>query len=47
MSEFGKTAIYKVNIQKYKSILYNKNEISETQKKKKIPFDIETREIRA
>ena len=46
MSEFGKTAGYKVNIQKSKTFLYANNEISETEIRKKIPFDIATRKIK-
>ena len=37
---FGKTAGYKVNIQKWKALLYTNNEISETEIRKKIPVDI-------
>ena len=33
--EFGKTARYKVNIQKSKTFLYTNNEISETEIRKK------------
>ena len=46
ISEFGKTAGYKVNIQKSKAFLYTNNEISETEIKKKIPFTIATRKIK-
>ena len=46
INEFGKTAGYKVNIQKSKSFLYTNNETSETEIKKKIPFDIAKRKIR-
>ena len=42
ISEFGKAARYKVNIQKSKAFLYIKNEISETKIRKKIPFAIAT-----
>ena len=42
ISEFGKTAGYKVNIQKSKAFLYTNNEISETEIRHKIPFDIAT-----
>ena len=42
ISEFGKAARYKVNIQKLKAFLYIKNEISETKIRKKIPFTIAT-----
>ena len=37
---------YKVNIQKSKAFLYPNNEISETEIRKKIPFDIATRKIK-
>ena len=43
INEFGKTAGYKVNIQKSKASLYTNNEISEAEIRKKIPFDIATR----
>ena len=43
ISEFGKTVGYKVNIQKSKAFLYTTNEISETEIRKKILFDIATR----
>ena len=46
ISEFGKTAGYKVNIQKSKAFLYTNNEISETEIRKKVPFDIATRKIK-
>ena len=46
ISEFGITAGYKVNIQKSKAFLYTKNETSEAEIKKKIPFDIATRKIK-
>ena len=46
ISEFGKTAGYKVNIQKSKAFLYPNNEISETEIRKKIRFDIATRKIK-
>ena len=39
ISEFGKTAGYKVNIQKSKAFLYTNNETSETEIRKNIPFD--------
>ena len=45
-SEFGKVVGYKVNIQKLKAFLYTNNEISETKIRKKIPFDIATRQIK-
>ena len=43
ISEFGKAAGYKVNIQKLRAFLYKNNKISETEIRKKIPFDIATR----
>ena len=43
ISEFGKTAGYKVNTQKSKAFLYTNNETSEAEIRKKIPFDIATR----
>ena len=46
INEFGKTARYKVNTQKSKVFLYTNNKISETEIKKKIPFDIATRKIK-
>ena len=46
ISEFGKTAGYKVNIQKSKAFLYTSNETAETETRKKIPFDIATRKIK-
>ena len=46
ISEFDKTAIYKVNIQKSETYLHTNNEISETEIKKKIPFDIAKRKIK-
>ena len=45
-NEFGKTAGYKVNTQKSKAFLYTNNETSETEIRKKIPFDIATRKIK-
>ena len=45
VSESGKAVGYKVNIQKSKAFLYTNSEISETEIRKKIPFDIATREI--
>ena len=38
INEFGKTAGYKVNIQKPKAFLYTKSEISETEIRKKNPI---------
>ena len=50
ISEFGKTAVNiqktKVNIQKPKAFLYTNNERSETEMRKKVPFDIATRKIK-
>ena len=46
ISEFGKIAGYKVNIQKSKAFLYTNNEILETETKGKIPFTIATRKIK-
>ena len=46
INEFGKMAGYKVNIQKSKAFLYTNSEISETEIRKKIPFDIATRKIK-
>ena len=46
ISEFGKTVGYKVNTQKSKAFLYTNNEISETEIRKQIPFDITTRKIK-
>ena len=46
INEFGKTARYKVNTQKSKAFWYTNNEISETEIRKKIPFDTATRKIR-
>ena len=42
ISEFGKTARYKVNIQKWMAFLYTNNEISERETRNKIPFIIVT-----
>ena len=46
INEFGKTAGYKVNTQKSKAFLYTNNETSETEIRKKIPFNIATRKIK-
>ena len=46
ISEFGQTVGYKVNIPKSKAFLYTNHEISETEIRKKIPFDIATRKIK-
>ena len=46
INEFGKTAGYNVNTQKSKAFLYTNNEISETELRKKIPFDIATKKIK-
>ena len=40
INEFGKTAGYKVNTKKSKAFLYTNNETTETEIRKKIPFDI-------
>ena len=40
INEFGKTAEYKVNIQKSKEFLYTNTEISETEIRKKIPISL-------
>ena len=45
ISKFGKTVGYKVNIQKSKAFLYSNNEISGTEIRNKIPFEIATRKI--
>ena len=45
INAFDKTVGYKVNIQKSKAFLYTNNETSETEIRKKIPFDIATRKI--
>ena len=47
ISEFGKTAGYKVNVQKSKALLYTNNEISETEITGKIPFTIAIRKIKS
>ena len=46
INEFGKTAGYKVNIPKSKAFLYTNNEISETDIREKIPFDVVKRKIK-
>ena len=46
ISEFGKTAGNKVNMQKSKTFLYTNNEISEIEIMKKILFAIATRKIK-
>ena len=45
-SEFGKTAGYKVNMQKSKAFLYTNSKRSETENWEKIPFAITTRKIK-
>ena len=45
ISEFGKTARYKVNIQKSKAFLFTNNE-TEAEIRKIIPFHIATRKIK-
>ena len=46
IGKFGKTAGFKVNIQKSKAFLYTNNETAETEIRKKIPFDIATRKLK-
>ena len=46
INEFGKTAGYRINIQKSKAFLYTTNKTAETKIRKKIPFDIATRKIK-
>ena len=46
INEFGKTEAYKTNTQKSKAFLYAHNETSETEIRKKLPFDIATRKIK-
>ena len=46
ISEFGKTAGYKISTEKSKAFLYTNNESAETEIRKKIPFDIATRKIK-
>ena len=46
INEFGKTAEYKVNTQKSKAVLNTDNETSETEVRKKLPFNIATRKIK-
>ena len=46
LSEFGRKEGYKANIQKSKAFLYINNEISKTEIRKIIPFDIATRKIK-
>ena len=46
ISECGKTAGYKVNIQKSKAFLYTNNKISGTETRKKIPFSIAKSKIK-
>ena len=45
-NEFGKTAGYKVNIQKSKAFLYTNNETAEPETGGEIPFDTATRAIK-
>ena len=47
ISDVGKTVEYKDNIQKSKAFLYTNNEISETEIRKIIPFDIAIRKIKS
>ena len=44
ISEFSKTAGYKINTQKSRAFLYTNNEISEREIKESIPFTIATKE---
>ena len=46
ISETGKMAGFKDNIQKPKAFLYTNNERSETEIRKKVPFSIATRKIK-
>ena len=46
INEFGKTAGYKINTQKSKAVLNTNNETSETEVRKKLPFNIATRKIK-
>ena len=42
----AKTVGYKVNVEKSKAFLYANNEISETEIRENIPFNIEARKIK-
>ena len=46
VNELGKTAEYKVNIQKSKAFLYTNNQTLEAEIRKRIPFDIATRKTK-
>ena len=46
INEFGKKARYKLNTKNTKAFLYTNNEISETEIRKKFPFDIATRKVK-
>ena len=46
ISEFGKVAGYKVNIQKLMAFWYTDNALSERETKEKIPLTIATRKIK-
>ena len=46
INKFGKTARYKVNTLKSKAFLYTNTKTSETEIRKKIPFDKATRKIK-
>ena len=46
ITQFGKTAGYRVNTQKSKAFLYTSNKTAETEIRKQIPFDIATRTIK-
>ena len=47
LHQFGETAGYKVNSQKSTAFLYTNNKTTETEIRKKIPFDIVTRKIKS
>ena len=44
INEFGKVAGYKINVQKSLAFLYTNDEISESEIKKTLPFNIATKE---
>ena len=46
INEFGKTPGYKLNTQKSNAFLCTNNETAEREIRKKIPFDITTRQIK-
>ena len=47
INEFGKVAGYKINAQKCLAFLYTKNEKSESEIKKTLPFTIATERIKS